>query len=138
MITLDKYNTEHFWDGNQEPILIIDTIQFISSDENWLNRLSTTRLTFIKTGVDEKGQEITSTAAHLVLGQFITPKQDDSVLRIDNQIEFKNLFGYLPNDNYERWKASVELYDIELQDNERLIIDLEIKENKKAKPMQKS
>ncbi len=127
MIKLDKKNTRHTFNCSEKPTIKVDQIHFNTNDKNWSDRLFTARLNFIIAGIDSEGQELKSHAVHTVLGEFITTQHKQPVIHIDREISFKDQHGRMvPDANCKRWIACIELYDIELLDNEHLNIGLDV------------
>ncbi len=129
MLIFNHKNTRYNFNFKGKPTVILDKIHFITTDNDWHNRLLTAILTIIITGLDDKGQELKSSSVQIVLSEFISARHSLPVLHVDRQIGFNDLLDLKTYHQCEKWIVSIEIHNLALKNNEQLDIDIEIKEN---------
>lgn len=119
---IDNSNLRQTIIFSNKPVLYINKIVFVTSDKNWVNRLSNSSLTIKFTCIGNDEKEKKSSQEQLVLGNYITAYHKQPVMEVNRLFSYTENFGLTDDHECKEWEIGIELHNLVFEQNENLEI----------------
>jgi hypothetical protein len=120
-ILFNKDNLTDEAKSSRTPVVVVVKAIFISDDNDWVQRLSSTLIKLETVALDNNEKEVCSFSRSLSLGAYITSGHKHPIFEINYTEKFNNTPSF-DRTRISYWKTTIVLKGIEFNENESLTV----------------